>query len=381
MKKKPNLNRGRELLFEKMSRIMKLFLAILVITITQATASVYSQTARLSLRMENATIAEVFDAVEKQSDFFFFYNKGQIDDQRKVSVDLENSKIDDVLATVFGKNAVSYEIIGKNIIVKSSDLTNPSDAQQDGKKISGKVTDQSGAPLPGVTVVIKGTTIGITTDTDGNFTLSTPANAQTLAFSFIGMQGQEVEIQGRSTLNISLKQETIGLEEVVAIGYGTTKKQDLSAAVAVIQNMDRLKETPVLTVAGMIQGLVPGVTVVNQGGQPGAGPQVTIRGTGSKSESVLYVVDGVPDAPFNPSDVESVTVLKDAASAAIYGAHAGAAGVILITTRQSKMGKPSVEYSGFYGVKSAWKLPHALNASDEAKVSNLAYTNAGSTPL
>ncbi|MCX7103625.1 MAG: TonB-dependent receptor plug domain-containing protein, partial [Methylobacter sp.] len=172
-----------------------------------------------------------------------------------------------------------------------------------------------------------------------------------------------------------------GIQEVVAIGYGTTKKQDLSAAVAVVQNIERLKDRPILSTASMIQGLVPGVTVVNQGGQSGAGPAVTIRGTGSKSESVLYVVDGVPDAPFNPSDVESVTVLKDAASAAIYGAHAGAAGVILVTTRQSKMGKPSVEYSGFYGVKSAWKLPHALNASDEAKVSNLAYTNAGSTPL
>ena len=381
MKKKPNLNRGRELLFKKLSRIMKLFLAILVITITQATASVYSQTARLNLKMENATIAEVFDAVEKQSEFFFFYNKGQINDQKKVTIDLEDSKIDDVLATVFGKDAVSYEIIGKNIIVKSSDFSNSAPGQQDGRKISGKVTDQSGAPLPGVTVVVKGTTIGITTDSDGQFTLAPPADAKTIVFSFIGLQSQEVDIQGKSTLNITLKQETIGLEEVVAIGYGTTKKQDLSAAVAVIQNMDKLKESPVLSVAGMIQGLVPGVTVVNQGGQPGAGPSVTIRGTGSKTESVLYVVDGVPDAPFNPSDVESVTVLKDAASAAIYGAHAGAAGVILITTRQSKAGRPSVEYSGFYGVKDAWKLPHSLNASDEAKVSNLAYTNAGSTPL
>lgn len=381
MKKSPNPNRGGELLFKKMSRIMKLYLIILVISVMQATASVYSQNARLNLKMENATIAEVFDAVEKQSDFFFFYNKGQINDQQKVSVDLKDSKIDDVLTTVFGKNAVSYEIIGKNIIVKPSEFTNSASEQQNVKKISGKVTDQTGVSLPGVSVVVKGTSIGVTTDMDGKFTLLLPAEAKTVVFSFVGMQSQEVSVEGKSTFNITLNQETIGLDEVVAIGYGTTKKQDLSAAVAVVQNLDKLKERPVLSTTSMIQGLVPGVTVVNQGGQPGAGSSVTIRGTGSKTERVLYVVNGIPDAPFNPEDVESITILKDAASAAIYGAHAGAAGVILITTRQSKAGKPTVEYSGFYGVKSAWKLPQSLNAADEAKVSNLAYTNAGRTPL
>jgi len=381
MKKKPNPNRGRELLLKKISRIMKLFLAILVITITQATASVYSQTARLNLKMENATITEVFDAVEKQSEFFFFYNKGQIDDQRRVSVDLENCKIDEVLATVFGKNAVNYEIIGKNIIVKSAEQSDSNSAQQVNKKLTGKVTDQAGAPLPGVTVIVKGTTVGITTDAEGKYLLTLPAEAKTVIFSFIGMQSQEVNIQGKSTVNVILNQETIGLEEVVAIGYGTTKKQDLSAAVAVVQDLEKLKETPQLSVASMIQGRVPGVTIVNQGGQPGVDPVVTIRGTGSKTESVLYVVDGVPDAPYNPEDVESITILKDAASAAIYGASAGSAGVILITTRQSKEGKPSIEYNGFYGLKSAWQLPQSLTAPDQAKVANLAAANAGQTPL
>jgi len=381
MKKSPNPNRRRELLFKKMSRIMKLYLIILVISVMQATASVYSQTARLNLKMENATIAEVFDAVEKQSEFFFFYNKEQINDQQRVSVDLKDSKIDDVLTTIFGKNTVSYEIIGKNIIVKSSEFNNSTSEQQTGKKITGKISDQTGVSLPGVSVVVKGTSIGVTTDNDGKFTLTVPANAKTIVFSFVGMQSQEVSVEGKSNFNIILNQETIGLEEVVAIGYGTTKKQDLSAAVAVVQNLDKLKERPVLSTTSMIQGLVPGVTVVNQGGQPGAGSSVTIRGTGSKTERVLYVVNGIPDAPFNPEDVESITILKDAASAAIYGAHAGAAGVILITTRQSTAGKPTVEYSGFYGVKTAWKLPQSLNASDEAAVSNLAYTNAGRTPL
>ena len=131
----------------------------------------------------------------------------------------------------------------------------------------------------------------------------------------------------------------------------------------------------------MIQGQIPGVTVISNGGHPNSSPSITIRGIGSKSESVLYVVNGVPDAPFNPEDVESVTILKDAASAAIYGAHAGAAGVILITTKQSKEGRPTVEYSGFFGVKSALNLPQSLSATEEAQVSNLAHTTAGLKPL
>src|SRR5674476_252023 len=150
---------------------MKLYLIILVISVMQATASVYSQTARLNLKMENATIAEVFDAVEKQSEFFFFYNKEQINDQQRVSVDLKDSKIDDVLTTIFGKNTVSYEIIGKNIIVKSSEFNNSTSDQQTGKKITGKISDQTGVSLPGVSVVVKGTSIGVTTDNDGKFTL------------------------------------------------------------------------------------------------------------------------------------------------------------------------------------------------------------------
>src|SRR5665647_2179031 len=176
-------------------------------------------------------------------------------------------------------------------------------SEQQDKKVTGKITDLNGASLPGVSVVVKGTTTGITSDNDGNFSLVLPNDAKTLLFSFIGMKTQEIEIGTKLTFNVTLVDETIGLEEVVAIGYGTSKKGDLSAAVAVIKDMDKLKDRPVLSTASMIQGLVPGVTVVNQGGQPGASPSVTIRGTGSKSESVLYVVDGVPDAPYNPGAV------------------------------------------------------------------------------
>jgi TonB-linked SusC/RagA family outer membrane protein len=247
------------------------------------------------------------------------------------------------------------------------------------KKVTGTVTDAKGLPLPGVTVSVKGTTVGTLTDVNGNYEVNVPEKADVLVFSFVGMKSQEMAIGTNNVLNPVLQEDVFGLEEVVVIGYGTSKKEDLSAAVGIVQNVDKLKSRPILSTASAIQGVIPGVTIVSQGGHPDKGPSITIRGTGSKDEGVLYVVNGVPGAPYNPEDVESITVLKDAASAAIYGAYAGSAGVILITTRQAKAGKPSVEYSGFYGAKQAWRLPQSLTAEQEFQVANLAYTNAGLT--
>ncbi|GAA4432129.1 TonB-dependent receptor [Ravibacter arvi] len=245
------------------------------------------------------------------------------------------------------------------------------------KEISGQVRDEKGESLPGVNVVIKGTQRGTTTDAQGHFTLTVEEGAS-LVFSFVGYLTQEIIPGNRSSLTVTLQSDNKSLDEVVVIGYGTAKKGDLSAAVSTVPDMAQIKNRPVLNVENMIQGKVPGVTAVSSGGHPTSSPKVTIRGMGSRSgESVLYVVDGVPGAPFNPADIESITVLKDAASAAIYGAFSGSAGVILITTRQAAQGKPSIEYSGFAGIKQAWRLPQSLRAEDEAKVSNLAYTNAG----
>ena len=359
---------------------MKNTLFILLLSVSQVIAiGTYSQTATLSLNVKNTSVKDILRQIEDQSEFYFLYSSKMIDVERKADIYASNEKINKVLDELFAGSGTIYTVVDRQIVLAPKAMAEPS-AQQ-GKAISGTVRDEKGVPIPGATVLVKGTTIGIVTGIDGKYSLKIPDKGEVLVFSFVGMKTQEVSISGKSTIDVVLNEETIGLNEVVAIGYGTTKKQDLSAAVAVVQDMDKLKERPVLSTASMIQGRVPGVTIVNQGGQPGAGAAVTIRGTGSKTESVLYVVNGVPDAPFNPEDVESITILKDAASAAIYGAHAGAAGVILITTRQAKAGKPSVEYSGFYGVKTAWKLPQSLTATDEAKVSNLAYTNAGLTPL
>jgi TonB-linked SusC/RagA family outer membrane protein len=251
------------------------------------------------------------------------------------------------------------------------------------RDIQGTVRDDKGESLPGVSIVVKGTQRGAVTDASGRYSIAIDDNEEaSLIFSFVGYQSQEIVIGNRTTLDLVLKADAKSLDEVVVIGYGTARKSDLSAAVSIVPDMAQIKNRPVLNVESMIQGKVPGVTAVSNGGHPNSAPAVTIRGMGSRSgESVLYVVDGVPGAPFNPSDVESMTVLKDAASAAIYGAFSGSAGVILITTKQAAQGKPSIEYSGFAGLKQAWRLPQSLDAATEARVSNLAYTNAGLNPL
>ena len=281
------------------------------------------------------------------------------------------------LMTSFSLYAAGSNAYGAVMSSNSGDSSAAEEQVQ--KKIAGTVTDAKGQPLTGVTVSVKGTTAGALTDSKGQYEVNASANATTLVFSFVGMKTQEIAIGTSATVDALLLEDLLGLEEVVVIGYGTSKKEDLSAAIASVPHAESLKSRPLLSTASAIQGIVPGVTVINQGGHPDRAPSITIRGTGSQSEGVLYVVDGVPGAPYNPEDIESITILKDAASAAIYGAYAGSAGVILITTRQAKEGKPSVEYSGFYGVKQAWRLPQSLTAANEARVANLAYTNAGLT--
>ncbi|MDP4211031.1 MAG: SusC/RagA family TonB-linked outer membrane protein [Bacteroidota bacterium] len=254
---------------------------------------------------------------------------------------------------------------------------------------SGIIKDENGEALDGAAVYLQNESNGFKQTTlsnsSGLFSFSDVPAGRGYQFiiSYVGyasdtLSGYEMKEKGRISLSIILHDKNLGLDKVVVIGYGTVKKKDLSSAVADVPDMKQIKERPVLDVANMIQGKVPGVTVVSNGGYPDQAPSIVIRGIGSRSgESVLTVVDGVPGAPYNPADVESITILKDAASAAIYGAFSGSAGVILITTRQAKQGKAAIEYDAFAGAKTAWKLPQSLTADKAAEVSNLAQTNAG----
>lgn len=269
-------------------------------------------------------------------------------------------------------------------------------AQSATNTITGIVKNEEGQVLSGVTVKIQkepGTADGnqdtnsatTVSDAKGMFSFSNIPLGKNYQFvvSFIGyntniLSGYEVKEGGRISLSIVLQASDKVLDKVVVIGYGSVRKKDLSASVATVPDLEQAKSRPVLSVENMMQGKVPGVIVTNDGGHPDRGAQVLIRGVGNRSgESPLYVVDGVPNAPYNPADVESITILKDAASAAIYGAFSGASGVILITTRQAKKGEPTIEYAGFAGAKQAWRLPQSLTAEKEAEVANLAAKNAG----
>lgn len=244
-------------------------------------------------------------------------------------------------------------------------------------KLYGTVIDETGLPVIGASVMVKGTTNGTITDVDGKFEL-TVGNNDVLSVSYIGYETQEIRPSGNN-LVITLKENSQMLNEVVVLGYGANaRKQDLSASVGVVDNTESLATRPVSSTEGMLQGQLAGVTVQANGGDPTATPNIVIRGQGSQNgDNVLWVVDGVPGAPIaSLSDIESIVVLKDAASAAIYGAQSGAGGVVLVTTKKAKEGAPSVSYDGTYGIRQAVNLIEPLNAEEEIEMRKLSYGNA-----
>lgn len=246
--------------------------------------------------------------------------------------------------------------------------------------VTGVVKDQTGLPIIGGNVMVKGSTTGVITDVDGKFTIS--ANkGDILVISYVGFTTQEVQASEKQ-LNIILKEDTEMLDEVVVLGYGAqTRKQDLSASVGIVENTDELAIRPVTSTEGMLQGQLPGVTITSNGGDPTSTPNIVIRGQGSQNgDNVLWVVDGVPGAPISSmNDIESIVVLKDAASAAIYGAQSGAGGVILVTTKKAKEGAPSVTYDGVFGIRQAANLIEPLNAEQQLWMRQQSYANAGMT--
>lgn len=249
--------------------------------------------------------------------------------------------------------------------------------QQSRRTIQGIVKDEKGEPVTGANVLVKGTTNGTVTDIEGKFALEVQSGA-TLQISYLGYLTQEMPAN-KQNFTIVLQEDSKKLDEVVVLGYGAqSRKSDLSASIGILKDVEGLKDRPVSSTEAMLQGQIPGVTVVAQGGDPTSTPSIVIRGQGStSSENVLWVVDGVPGAPFNVNDIESIVVLKDAASAAIYGAHSGSAGVILVTTKSAKAGKPSINYEGTFGVRTATNLPQSLTIEQEKQVRSQSYAAAG----
>ncbi|TWF31815.1 TonB-linked SusC/RagA family outer membrane protein [Chitinophaga polysaccharea] len=339
---------------------------------------------KVKLDISRASLSQVLAALGSQSSFTFNYVKQDFDKIIVNDFKPDNITLNEALNLLRNKSGIEYSVSDKAILLRKAEKDGGTKSTQaiTTRKISGRITTENKEPIPGVSVWVKGTKIRTVTDADGKYEVTVDNDKAVLNFSSVGYEMTEVAVGTSDVLNAVMKISSSGLNEVVVVGYGTAKKGDLSAAVSVISDMKKLKERPVMDVPNMLQGQVPGVTVTSNGGHTSNANNIVIRGVGSKNgENVLYVVDGVPGAPFNPADVESVTVLKDAASAAIYGAFAGSAGVILVTTRQATKGMPSVQYTGFVGAKNAWRTLQSLTAEEEAKVSNLAQTTAGNQPL
>jgi len=345
---------------------MKLTILLILLATLQVSANVNGQ-AKISLRVTQVEISHVLNSIERQGVYRFLYNSRLNGVQQKVSIDADNLDIKDLLRKMFTGTDLTYKMLDNNlIVVLSSSL-----AVQD-LKITGKITGGSDEPLSGVSITVKGTSRGTTTDFYGNYSLTVPENA-TLLVSSIGFQNQEVAVNSLSIVNVKLIPSSKLIDEVVVVGYGTQRKIDVTGSVATIKGDDISKQASTNPISAL-QGKVAGVQITNSG-QPGAAPGILIRGLGTYfgSTGPLYVVDGVwvTDVSFlNPSDIESLSVLKDASSEAIYGIN-GANGVVVITTRKgSKNGHATVTYNGSVGYQKVTNQVKMANAYEYAVMFN-----------
>ena len=342
----------------KMLKMMRFTIFILFLSLSQAFAvNSYSQDTKLSLDMRNARVEDVIDNIEKSTEFFFMYNKNMIDVDRKVDIKVEEKNVNEILDKLFANTDISYSIKDRQIMLINSRLMGDSRemASQQQKTISGKVTDRTGTPLSGATVIVKGSTTGVITDNDGKFYIKLPPEANVLVFSFIGMNSQEIGITNKTTINLIMEEATIGLDEVVAVGYGTQKKESLTSSITSV-SVDKLENRSVTKLSTALQGIASGVYIRQQTGRPGYPASVfDIRGAslGTFSNNPpLVIIDGIVDDinNVNPQDVDKISILKDAAAAAIYGSRS-TGGVVIITTKRGAANKIKVNYSSEVGVQ------------------------------
>src|SRR5665647_278263 len=360
--------------------VMRVTFFIIVLSAAQLFAvDSYSQSAKINLKVSNQSVKQVLSEIQNQSEFFFMFNSKIVDVEQKVDILAENEKISQVLDKLFTGTDISYRVVDRQIVLTSTKI--PTE-QQPMKKLSGKVTDQAGSPIPGASVVVQGTTTGVTTDNNGNFSLTLPAGAKAIVFSFVGMKTHILTLGNKSVIdNVVLIEESIGIEEVVAIGYGTQKKANLTAAISTIKDTE-IKTTSNPSLAQRLQGKIPGLQIRQYSGAPGEfDAMINIRGFGSP----LFIIDGitrVSAAEFqrlNPDDIENITVLKDGA-AAIYGMNA-ANGVILVTTKRGVSGKTKFNYSGTVSLSMPTEMPEMSNANQWIVMRNDAAVNMGLKPL
>ena len=351
--------------------IMKLTLSLLLFFNLNVCATAWSQT-RVTINLKAADFKKIISSIEKQSIYHFIYSERKIPDLKHMDINVQNEEVPRLLDNLMANSGFKYSLLANHLIVitKSEEAT-PVMAPP----FSGKVTDEKGQPLVGASIRIKGSKTGTSTDANGSFTLEVPDNT-TLIISYLGYEDKEVAANGTAPLNISLKLAVNSLNEAVVVGYGTQKKVNLTGAIATV-NAEKLEGRPMVNLADGLEGLIPNLNVNLNTGQPGTKATFNIRGLTTitngtnTTTSPLILVDGVSRDPnlIDPNDVESVTVLKDAASSAIYGSRA-ANGVILITTKTGKKGPIHLSYSGSYTTSRPTQLVHQVNSGDYIKMFN-----------
>jgi TonB-linked SusC/RagA family outer membrane protein len=372
--------RGMNLKLKK----MKLTLLFSFLIFSSVWAETYSQTSKLSVNLKNATVQNFIKEIEDQTGYLFLYQDEVVDKHQRITIEAKDETLENVLKKFGEQVSVVAEIAEKQIILKKAPETLKLPAQQPARQISGFVAGADGQPLPGVTVVVKGTTTGTITNADGEFSLTIPDDAEILLFSFVGMRAQEIPIDNRTTFSIIMEEETIGMEEVVVVGYGTQKKANLTGAVDQVTS-EVFENRTMTNVTQGLKGVIPNLNITLLDGRPNQAPSYNIRGTTSIGQggNALVLIDGVEGDPslINPNDIESISVLKDAASASIYGAR-GAFGVVLITTKNPAKEKTNITYNTNFSIKNPVVLPdYVWDGYTWAKMFNEAHYNwEGSYP-
>lgn len=369
--------------FKQIFRIMRISTFLLMVCVFCSHAgNAHSQNAKVSIHMNNVKLDKILNEIENQTDYLFIYNN-QVDINKITSVKVKNEAVAQVLDRILSGTGINYELEGTHIIL-TTEAIKDLHAQQQAKTVTGTVTDVSGEPIIGANIRIKGTTTGTITDIDGNFSIKAEPQS-VIEVSYIGYLTQETVINNQKSIRFLLKEDTKTLDEVVVIGYGVQKKADLTGSVANI-NTEKLNTQSNANIGQALQGKIAGVDIVSQGGAPGSGTRIMVRGIGTlNNASPLYIVDGMymnSIDHINPNDIASIDVLKDASSAAIYGSRA-ANGVIIVTTKEGSNteGKPIIDLSVNLGISTASKFLDMLDAKGWAEVTTIARQAIGKPAL
>lgn len=344
---------------------------------------------KITLHTENAEVKDILAQIEKKTEVKFTYRPRLIKDLNRMTVSVVETPLADVLAQVLGSR-LGYELVGRQIILREATLADATVEEPLTRSIivaqtvSGVVSDDTNTPIPGVNVLVKGTSVGTTTDTQGRYTLEVPDGSAVLVFSFIGYQTQEVAVGTQTTINVTLASDVQALQEVVVVGYGEQKKTTITGAVTSVKS-DVISQAPVTNLSNALTGRLPGTIFINRSGEPGYdGSTIRVRGTNTTGNpNALIVIDGIANRSgglerLNPADIESITILKDG-SAAIYGAQA-ANGVILVTTKRGKEGKPQISFNYNLGFNRPTRLPEVTDAATYATMLNEIDEYRGNAP-